>query len=181
MLACLVNTCWVYVLQVSNDPKGHITLRDTWFEVFGSKIPFLSVLDCPNSPRRAITRHGELDLRMGGPARPQLATASNHSPPQWNHSPRRVRQWESHCFARFRQAWGLAMRFSPWCLFTNVNPSNQGPKWWSKKAWFLWYEASIKHVSKAWHTIETSYEPGSKYPLSKGKLEPRHSCRELAS
>ena len=77
-----VYTCQMNVLQVSYDQICSKTLRDTWFEVFGSKIPFLSVLDCPNSPRRAITRHGELDLRMGGPARPQLATASYHSPPQ---------------------------------------------------------------------------------------------------
>ena len=53
MLAWLVNTCWVHVLQVSNDPKGHITLRDTWFEDFGHKIPVLRLLNCHNSPRRA--------------------------------------------------------------------------------------------------------------------------------
>jgi hypothetical protein len=46
------------------------------FEVFGSKIPFLKVLDYHNSLQRAITRHGELGHRTGGPARPQLATAS---------------------------------------------------------------------------------------------------------
>jgi hypothetical protein len=169
MYAIRVNTCRMNVLWVSNDQICSKTHRDTWFEVFGSKIPFLSVLDCPNSPRRANTRHGELELRMGGFARPQLATASNHSPPQRNRSPRRVRQWESHCFARFRQAWGLAMRFSPWCPIMKVNPSNQGPKWWSMKARLWWNGASINHVSKAWHMIETSYESGSKLSISKGK------------
>jgi hypothetical protein len=29
------------------------------FEVFGLKIPFLQVMDCHDSPGRAITRHGE--------------------------------------------------------------------------------------------------------------------------
>jgi hypothetical protein len=38
MLAILVNTCKVHVLQVSNDPMGHIALGDSWFEVFKSNI-----------------------------------------------------------------------------------------------------------------------------------------------
>ena len=92
MHAIHVNTCQMNVLQVFYDQICTNMLRDTWFEVFGSKIPFLSVLDCPNSPRRAITRHGKLELRRGGLTRPQLATASYHSPPQQIYSPRRVRQ-----------------------------------------------------------------------------------------
>jgi hypothetical protein len=57
------------ILQVFYDQICFKTLRDTWFEVFGSKIPFLGVLDCHNSPRRAITRHSKLEGRKGGPAR----------------------------------------------------------------------------------------------------------------
>jgi hypothetical protein len=53
--------------------KSHNMLRDTWFEVFGSKIPFLGGLDCHNSPGRAITRHSELEGRTGGHARDLLA------------------------------------------------------------------------------------------------------------
>jgi hypothetical protein len=52
------------------------------FEVFGSKIPILRVLDCHNSPRRVTTRHNELDLQNRGFTCPQLATASNCLPPQ---------------------------------------------------------------------------------------------------
>jgi hypothetical protein len=76
-----VYTCQMNVLQVSYDQICSKTLRDTWFEVFGSKIPFLGVLDCHNSPRRAITRHSELEGRTGGPARLLLAMASSCSPP----------------------------------------------------------------------------------------------------
>jgi hypothetical protein len=60
------------------------------FDVFGSKKPFLKVLDCHNSSGRAITRHGELDHRTGGSARPQLATTSSYSPQRESYSPRRV-------------------------------------------------------------------------------------------
>jgi hypothetical protein len=35
------------------------------FEVFGLEMPFLQVLDCHNSPGRAITRHGELQATEG--------------------------------------------------------------------------------------------------------------------
>jgi hypothetical protein len=42
-------------------------------------------------------------------------------------------------------------------------------------------KASIRHVSKEWHMRETSHEWVVSYPLSKGKLEPRHSRRELAN
>jgi hypothetical protein len=38
-----------------------IYLGSLGFEVFWSKIPFLKVLDCHDSPGQAITRHGELD------------------------------------------------------------------------------------------------------------------------
>jgi hypothetical protein len=42
-------------------------------------------------------------------------------------------------------------------------------------------EASIIHVSKAWHMREASHESGSQLISKQGKeLEPRHSCRELA-
>jgi hypothetical protein len=107
MLAKRVYTCQMNVLQVSYDQICTNMLRDTWFEVFGSKIPFLSVLDCPNSPRRAITRHGELELRMGGFARPQLAMASYHSPPQQIYSPRRVRQGEIPLFCSLQAGVGI--------------------------------------------------------------------------
>jgi hypothetical protein len=43
------------------------------FEDFGSKTPFLEVLDCRSSL-------GELGNRTGGPARPQLATARIYLP-----------------------------------------------------------------------------------------------------
>jgi hypothetical protein len=59
-----------------------ICIETLGFEAFGSKTPFLQVLDCPNSPRRAGSSRGELELRTGGPARPQLATMSVYSPPQ---------------------------------------------------------------------------------------------------
>jgi hypothetical protein len=48
-----VYTCQMNVLQVSYDQICSDILRDTWFEVFGSKIPFLHVLHCHNSPQRA--------------------------------------------------------------------------------------------------------------------------------
>jgi hypothetical protein len=67
------------------------------FEVLGSKIPFLKVLDCHDSPGRAITRHGKLDHQNRGSARPQLAIESNHSPPTCSNSPRRVDSVEMHC------------------------------------------------------------------------------------
>ena len=102
-----VYTCQMNVLQVSYDQICSKTLRDTWFEVFGSKIPFLSVLDCPNSPQRAITRHGELELRMGGFARPQLVAASCCSPPQQIYSPRRVRQGEIPLFCSLQAGVGI--------------------------------------------------------------------------
>jgi uncharacterized ferritin-like protein (DUF455 family) len=82
MLAILVRTCSMTVLQVSNDPKGHIALGDAWFEVFKSKISNLRLLDCHSSPRRVNGSRGELEGRTGGPARPQLAMASKSSPPQ---------------------------------------------------------------------------------------------------
>jgi hypothetical protein len=81
------------------------------FEVFGSKIPIVKVLDCHNSPWRAITRHGELGHKTVGPPRLQLATMSSCSPPTHNHSPRRVDSEETHCFARLRQSWRFARRF----------------------------------------------------------------------
>jgi hypothetical protein len=59
MLTKHVITCHMSVLQVFYDQICSNKLRDTWFEVFGSKIPFLQVLDCHNSPQRAITRHSE--------------------------------------------------------------------------------------------------------------------------
>jgi hypothetical protein len=73
----------------------------------GAKIPILSVLGCPNSPRRVITRYGELELRMGGPARSQLAMASYHSPPQQIYSPRRVRQGEIPLFCSLQAGVGI--------------------------------------------------------------------------
>ena len=138
------------------------------FEVLGSKTSFLGVLDCHNSTWRAITRHSE---QKG-------AESVNCSPP--------TRHGEQLLASPIML---LAMA-SKWCLlpllarsgrfgdfrsgsfvqsFINVNPSNQGPKWWSKKAWFLWYEASIKHVSKTWHTRESCHEWGSKLFIKQGK------------
>jgi hypothetical protein len=64
------------------------------FEVFGSKIPFLRVLDCHNSPRRVTTRHSELDLqnwRFTRHIEQLLASPAIHSP--W-----RVRQWGNSLF-----------------------------------------------------------------------------------
>jgi hypothetical protein len=74
-----INTCYMSVLQVFYD---QICLGTLGFEVFEPKTPFLQVLDCPNSPQRAGSLRGELEVRTGGPARPQLATASVYSPPQ---------------------------------------------------------------------------------------------------
>ena len=51
-----------------------VCLGGLCIEVFGSKMSFLHVLDCHNSPRRAITRHGEQEVRTGGSARPLLAS-----------------------------------------------------------------------------------------------------------
>jgi hypothetical protein len=85
-----VYTCQMNVLQVSYDQICSNILRDTWFEVFGSKIPFSHVLDCHNSPQRAITRHSELEGRTGGPARLQLAAASSYSPWRASSLARRV-------------------------------------------------------------------------------------------
>ena len=82
MLAILVCTRSMTVLQVSNDPKGHIALGDAWFEVFKSKISILKLQDCHSSPRRVNCSQGELEGRTGGPACPQLAMASKNSPPQ---------------------------------------------------------------------------------------------------
>ena len=80
MLAILVCTCSMTVLQVPNDPKGHITLGDAWFEDFKSKISILRWLDCHNSPRRATGCLGEQNGSSGGLLASQLAMASNHSP-----------------------------------------------------------------------------------------------------
>jgi hypothetical protein len=66
MLSNHANTCHMSVLQVSYDQICTNMLRDTWFEVFGLKIPFLQVLDCHNSPQQAITRHGEQNGSSGG-------------------------------------------------------------------------------------------------------------------
>jgi hypothetical protein len=66
MLAILVYTCSMTVLQVYNDPKGHIALGDTWFEVFKLKISILRLLDCHNSPRRANSSLGEQNGSSGG-------------------------------------------------------------------------------------------------------------------
>jgi hypothetical protein len=66
MLAKHVNTCHTSALYVSYDQICFKILRGTWFEVFGLKIPFLQVLNCHNSPWRAITRNGEQNGRPGG-------------------------------------------------------------------------------------------------------------------
>jgi hypothetical protein len=58
-----------------------VCLGTLGFEVFEPKTPFLQVLDCHNSPQRAGSSQGELENRTGGPAHPQLATASGYSPP----------------------------------------------------------------------------------------------------
>jgi hypothetical protein len=66
MLAILVYTCSMTILQISNDPNGHIALGDDGFEVFKSKITILRLLDCHNSPRRAIGCLGEQNDSSGG-------------------------------------------------------------------------------------------------------------------
>jgi hypothetical protein len=78
MLTNHVNTCHMSVLQVF---YVQICLETLGFEVFEPKTPFLQVLDCHNSPQRVDSSLGELEGRIGGPARPQLAMASSCSPP----------------------------------------------------------------------------------------------------
>jgi hypothetical protein len=90
------------------------------FEAFGSKTPFLQVLDCHNSPQRAGSSLGELDNRKGGSARPQLATASSYSP-------QRVNSVAMHCLLASSVVSMLQFSFSSSSLFIKVNPSNQGP------------------------------------------------------
>jgi hypothetical protein len=53
-----------------------ICIETLGFEVFGSKTPFLQVLDCHNLPQRAESSLGELDHQNWGFARLELATAS---------------------------------------------------------------------------------------------------------
>ena len=127
MLAIIANTCHVNVLQVFYDQICTNMLRDTWFEVFGSKMPFLGVLDCPNSPRRVNSSLGELEGRTGGSARLLLAMASSSSPPQQVHSPRRVSSaiW---CCLLVSGRFGDFRSGSFVQSFIKVNPSNQGPK-----------------------------------------------------
>jgi hypothetical protein len=123
-----VYTCQMNVLQVFYDQICTNMLRDTWFEVFGLKIPFLQVLDCHNSPRRAITRHGEQTAHEACFTRLQLAVASYCSPPQQIYSPWRVRQSGNSLFCLLLA--GMAFREAVFLrsIFTKVNPSNQDPK-----------------------------------------------------
>jgi hypothetical protein len=67
------------------------------FEAFGSKTPFLQVLDCHNSPQRAGSSLGELEVRTGGAARLQLATASSNSPWRAGSLASRVGSVIAHC------------------------------------------------------------------------------------
>jgi hypothetical protein len=80
--------CMFYKFHMINYVPKYLETLGLRF--LGSKIPFLSVLDCHYSPWRAITRHGELEGRMGGTTRPQLATASSYSPRRASLLARRV-------------------------------------------------------------------------------------------
>jgi hypothetical protein len=113
MLTKCVNTCHINVLHVFYDQICTNMLRDTWFEVFGLKIPFSKVLDCHNSPQQAITRHGEQNGSSGG-----LLTTNS----QW-----RVSGAFWYCLLVLADS--VFFVPDPLCrLIIEVNPSNQGPK-----------------------------------------------------
>jgi hypothetical protein len=105
-----------------------ICIETLGFEVFGSKIPFLHVLDCHNSPQRADSSLVELDHQNWGFSRLELATASKVTRLASKVTRLASRQCGSTLVARFRQALAFFKRISLYNLFIEVNPSNQGPK-----------------------------------------------------
>jgi hypothetical protein len=83
MLTKHANTCHMHVLQVSYDQLCSKLLRDTWFEVFESKIPFfkcsgLSLLAMASyySPRRVRRSNGGYHSPPTRICEQLLATAS---------------------------------------------------------------------------------------------------------
>jgi hypothetical protein len=101
-------------------------IKTLGFEAFGSKTPFLQVLDCHNSSQRADCSLGELDPQKGVFTRLQLATASSNSPRKLEYSPRRVDSAFVHCLLASGVSGGFRLGFSCVVFLQKVNPSNQG-------------------------------------------------------
>jgi hypothetical protein len=180
MLTKHVYTCQMNVLQVSYDQICFKTLRDTWFEVFGSKIPVLGVLDCHYSPRRAITRHNKLEGRTGG-------LLASYSP--WRAVARLPSNVTRHgeqvmspgIACSFWQIWWFSFRI--FCaVFYKCKPLKTRSQMMIKESKILMLKRQVlcmlvRHGIREKQVMNRVVS----YPLSKGKLEPRHSRRELAS
>jgi hypothetical protein len=96
-------------------------------EVFGSKTPIMQVLDCHNSPREQAGRHGEYESRVGGVARPELASRAKQLA-MASDATRLASEFVHQSTTCSPQA--LLSSFElvlPVQSFIKTNPSNQGP------------------------------------------------------